>query len=74
MGSLRLVRVETSGSGEWGHNVSDKYRPDGGDWERMYCSLETEGEEVLDEKNEKQFDLDLNLSHDPNGDNHNHRE
>ena len=56
MGSLRLVRVETSGSGEWGHNVSDKYRPDGGDWERMYCTLETEGEEVLGERNEKQSD------------------
>ena len=52
--------------------MSDKYGPDGGNWERMYCSLETEGEEVLDEKNEKQFDLDLDLSHDPDGDDHDH--
>ena len=40
----------------------------------MYCSLETEGEEVLDEKNEKQLDLDLDLGHDPGGGDHNHRE
>ena len=48
--------------------MSDKYGPDGGNQERMYCSLETEGEEVLVEKNGKQFDLDLDLGHDPNGD------